>query len=168
MVGTAFCLDRAGRASAIGWVLLSAVGSAGQPAPSIRAVNVISLAIRVRTWSGDPDMKDLRPRRRPGTFHFTVLKTIQKPDPDRCSGGRVVRHAMKDPRPYLAVHWHFGILFLEAGFRPILGQTSPQNPLERRGSSCRAACTKNQPRRPTLRPCRGNSEILKSPPPMNR
>ncbi len=31
----------------------------------------------------------------------------------------------------------------------------PQTPLEQRGSSCSAGCTKNQPRRPILRPLRG-------------
>ena len=34
----------------------------------------------------------------------------------------------------------------------MFGQTWPQNPPERRGSSCSAGCTKNQPRRPILRP----------------
>ena len=32
-------------------------------------------------------------------------------------------------------------------------------PLERRGSSCSADCTKNQPGRPILRPCRGAKQI---------
>ncbi len=41
---------------------------------------------------------------------------------------------------------------------------APKTPLERRGSSCSAGCTKNQPRRPILRPFRGNSEFGKHPP----
>ncbi len=32
-----------------------------------------------------------------------------------------------------------------SNFRPIVGQTWPQNLLERRGSSCSAGCSKNQP-----------------------
>ncbi len=61
----------------------------------------------------------------------------------------------------LAVHWQFGIrifrFFLVFGrFSAKLG---PKTPLERRGSSCSAGCTKNQPPRPILRPFRGNSEF---------
>ena len=50
---------------------------------------------------------------------------------------------------------------------PVFGQFSaklgPKTPLERRGSSCSAGCTKNQPRRPILRPFRGNSEFGNHP-----
>ncbi len=60
--------------------------------------------------------------------------------------------------PYSAVHWQFGILIF-----PVFGRFSaklgPKTRLERRGSSCSAGCTTNQPRRPILRPCRGNSEF---------
>ncbi len=66
-----------------------------------------------------------------------------------------------------AVHWQFGIQIF-----PVLGRFSaklgPQTPLERRGSSCSAGCTKNQPRRPILRLFLGNSEFGIHPPPMNR
>ncbi len=48
----------------------------------------------------------------------------------------------------------FGLVF--GRFSAKLGPTTP---LERRGSSCSAGCTKNQPRRPILRPFRGNSEF---------
>ncbi len=48
-------------------------------------------------------------------------------------------------------------------FGPVFGRFSaklgPKTPLERRGSSCSASCTKNQPRRPILRPFRGSSEF---------
>ncbi len=47
-------------------------------------------------------------------------------------------------------------------FSGFLGRFSaklgPKTPLKRRGSSCSAGCSKNQPRRPILRPFRGNSE----------
>jgi hypothetical protein len=71
----------------------------------------------------------------------------------------------------LAAHWQFGILIF-AGFR-VFGRFSaelgPQTPLERRGSSCSAGRTKNQPRRPSLRPFRGNrnSEITPSNEPLS-
>jgi hypothetical protein len=35
----------------------------------------------------------------------------------------------------------------------------PRTPLERRGSSCSAGCTKNQPRRPIIRPFRGTKKF---------
>ncbi len=57
-----------------------------------------------------------------------------------------------------AVHWQFGILNFVV-FGRFSAKLGPQTPLERRGSSCRAGCTKNQPRRPILRPFRGNSEF---------
>ncbi len=56
---------------------------------------------------------------------------------------------------------------ISARFRPALGLAAhffdfcflsfwpPKTPLERRGSSCSAGCTKNQPRRSILRPFRG-------------
>ncbi len=50
----------------------------------------------------------------------------------------------------LAVHWQLGILIF-----PVFGRFSanlgPKTPLERRGSSCSAGCTQNQPRRRILR-----------------
>ncbi len=61
-----------------------------------------------------------------------------------------------------AVHWQFGILIF-----PVFGRFSaklgPKTPLERRGSSCSAGCTKNLPPRPILRPFRGNSEFGNHP-----
>ncbi len=36
----------------------------------------------------------------------------------------------------------------------------PEIPLDRRGSSYSACCTKNQPRRPCLRPFRGDARVL--------
>ncbi len=53
---------------------------------------------------------------------------------------------------YLKAVWpeFFGSVF--GRFSAKLG---PQTPLERRGSSCSAGCTKNQPGRPSLRPFRG-------------
>ncbi len=54
-----------------------------------------------------------------------------------------------------AVHWQFGILFFQV-FGRFPAKLGPKTPLERRGSSCSAGCTKNQPRRPILRPFRGN------------
>ncbi len=48
-------------------------------------------------------------------------------------------------------------------FGPFFGRFSaklgPKTPLERRGSSCSAGWTKNQPRRPILKPFRCNSEF---------
>jgi hypothetical protein len=52
---------------------------------------------------------------------------------------------------------------LNSDLGPVFGRFSvklgPKTPLERRGSSCSAGCTKNQPPRPILRPFRGNSEF---------
>ena len=46
---------------------------------------------------------------------------------------------------------------------PVFGRFSaklgPKTPLDRRGSSCSAGCTKNQPRRPILRQFRGAKQI---------
>ncbi len=57
---------------------------------------------------------------------------------------------------FVAVHWQFVILIF-----PVFGRFSanlgPKTPLERRGSSCSAGCTKSQPRTPILRPFRGTS-----------
>ncbi len=39
-------------------------------------------------------------------------------------------------------------------FGPCSAKLGPKTPLERRGSSCSAGCTKNQPGRPMLRPLR--------------
>ncbi len=80
-----------------------------------------------------------------------------------------------------AVHWQLVVGRFSANFRPnlvlvsadfrpncfvfvlVFGRFSaklgPKTPLERRGSSCSAGCTKNQPRRPILRPFRCNSEF---------
>ncbi len=59
----------------------------------------------------------------------------------------------------LAVHWQFGILILGPVFGRFSAKLGPKTPLERRRSSCSAGCTKNQPRRPILRPSRCNSEF---------
>jgi len=48
---------------------------------------------------------------------------------------------------------------VRVGVRSGFGQTLPQKPLERWGSSCSASCTKNQPRRPNPRPLRGTKQI---------
>ena len=48
----------------------------------------------------------------------------------------------------------FCVFYVFGRFSAKLG---PKTPLERRGSSCSAGCTRNQPRRPILRPCRGFS-----------
>ncbi len=53
---------------------------------------------------------------------------------------------------------------LSAEFRPNL---APKTPPEGRGSSCSAGCTKNQPRRPILRPFRGSSEFTPSNEPLS-
>ncbi len=66
-----------------------------------------------------------------------------------------------------AVHWQLGILIFQV-FGRFSAKVGPKTPLERRGSSCSAGCTKNQPRRPILRPFRGNSEFGNHPPRMNR
>ncbi len=60
--------------------------------------------------------------------------------------------------PISAVHWHFGILIF-VDFWRFSAKLGPKTPLERRGSSCSAGCTKNQPPRPILRAFRGNSEF---------
>ena len=59
-----------------------------------------------------------------------------------------------------AVHWQFGILIFQV-FGRFPAKLGPKTPLERRGSSCSAGCSKNQPRRPILRPFVAirNSEI---------
>ncbi len=44
--------------------------------------------------------------------------------------------------------------------RPLFGQAWPGDPLDRRSSSHSAGCTKNQPRRPVLRPFRGHVLVL--------
>ena len=56
---------------------------------------------------------------------------------------------------HLAVHWQFGILIFGSVFGRFSAKLGPKTPLERRGSSCSAGCTKNQLRRPILRPFRG-------------
>ncbi len=57
-------------------------------------------------------------------------------------------------------------------FFPVFGRFSaklgPNTTLERRGSSCSAGYTTNQPRRPILRTFCGSSEFGDHPPPMNR
>ena len=58
----------------------------------------------------------------------------------------------------LAVHWQFGILIFQV-FGRFSAKLGPKTPLERRGSSCSAGCSTNQPPRPILRPFRGNSEF---------
>ncbi len=45
----------------------------------------------------------------------------------------------------LAVQWQFGILILGLVFGRFSAKLGPKAPLERRGSSCSAGCTKNQP-----------------------
>jgi hypothetical protein len=59
------------------------------------------------------------------------------------------------PTGYLKAVWPeiFGSVF--GRFSAKLG---PKTPLERRGSSCSAGCTKNQPGRPILRPFRGSKK----------
>ncbi len=60
---------------------------------------------------------------------------------------------------FLAVHWQFGILIFGRVFGGFSAKLGPRTSLERRGSSCSAGCTKNQPPRPILRPFRGSSEF---------
>ncbi len=63
------------------------------------------------------------------------------------------------PEPLVsAVHWQLGILIVQV-FGRFSAKLGPKTPLERRGSSCSAGCTKNQPRRPIVRTFRGNSEF---------
>jgi hypothetical protein len=60
---------------------------------------------------------------------------------------------------YLKVVWAemFGSLFGRISSK--LGPETPQTP-DRRGSSCSAGCTKNQPGRPIIRPFRGTNKFL--------
>ena len=67
-------------------------------------------------------------------------------------------------RGHSAVHWQLGILFFQV-FGRLSAKLGPKTSLERRGSSCSADCTKNQPPRPILIPFRGNSEFGNPPPP---
>ncbi len=52
-----------------------------------------------------------------------------------------------------AVHWQFGTVIFQF-FGRFSAKLGPKTPLERRGSSCSAGRTKNQPRRPVPRPFR--------------
>ena len=53
-----------------------------------------------------------------------------------------------------AVQWQFGFFIFPVSGR-FSAKLGPKTPLERRGSSCSAGCTKHQPRRQILRPFRG-------------
>ncbi len=77
-------------------------------------------------------------------------------------GSRAHLGVVVHPHVDSAVHWQFGILISQV-FGRFSAKLGPKTPLERRGSSCSAGCSKNQPPRPILRPFRGNSEFGNHP-----
>ncbi len=72
-----------------------------------------------------------------------------------CEAAAAALYALRDFRVELAV-WEVpdGV-----DFRSAFGELGPESHLDRRGSSFSARCTKNQPRRPVLRPFRGHDLV---------
>ena len=142
-------------ASSVGATTLFARSGGVGGCPSSRAKH------HRKGWSKRPP-----PSQRSSGSYFKIRRpadVVQQPQPrscctSYCGSHRADRRAHRGDRStgYLKAVWLkiFGPVFL--GSRP---KIDPGTPLDRPGAPRTSICTKNQPRRPILRPFRDNSGV---------
>ncbi len=107
------------------------------------------LGPRRSRWVLGPSLAEHQPKARPCGRQSDELK--KRPDDNHAT---ILLESCRTPTTPGSIlrSFSFGMSFL---IFPVFGRFSaklgPRTPLERRGSSCSAGCTKNQPRRPILR-----------------